>query len=69
MGFELDGETDVMKPWSWLAFALLLAVWASGVVAQQAEEPDPPVDQAEGCRIGVDEMEQFRRSRRLTKSR
>ena len=58
-----------MKPWSWLAFALLLAVWASGVVAQQAEELDPPFDQAEGCRIGVDEMEQFRRSRRLTKSR
>ena len=68
MGYERVGETEVMKPWSWLAFGLLLAVWASGVVAQQAEEPDPPADRAEDCRIGVDEMEQFRRSRQLTKS-
>ena len=68
MGFERDGETEVMKPSSWLVFGLLLAVWASGVVAQQAEKPDPPVDGAEECRIGVDEMERFRRSRRLTKS-
>ena len=68
MDFELDGETEVMKPWSWLAIGLLLAVWASGAVAQQAEEPDPPVDRTEECRIGIDEMERFRRSRRLTKS-
>ena len=68
MGFELDGETEVMKPWSWLVIGLLLAVWGSGVVAQQAEEPDPPSDRTEECRIGVDEMERFRRSRRLTKS-
>ena len=68
MGFELDGETESMKSWSWLAFGLLLAVWASGVVAQQAEEPDPPADRTEECRIGVDEMERFRRSRRLSKS-
>ena len=68
MDFERDGVTEVMKPWTWLVFGLLLAVWASGVVAQQAEEPDPPADRAEDCRIGVDEMERFRRSRRLTKS-
>ena len=68
MGFQRDGETEVMKPWSWLAIGLLLAVWASGVVAQQAEEPDPPADRADECRIDVDEMERFRRSRRLTKS-
>ena len=68
MGFELEGETEFMKPCSWLAIGLLLAVWPSGVVAQQAEEPDPPADRAEECRIGVDEMEQFRRSRQLTKS-
>ena len=68
MGFELDGETEVMRPWSWLAIGLLLAVWASGVVAQQAEETDPPIDRTEEFRIGVDEMEQFRRSRQLTKS-
>ena len=68
MDFELDGETEVMKPWFWLGFELLLAVWGSGVVAQQAEEPDPPADRAEDCRIGVNEMERFRRSRRLTKS-
>ena len=68
MDFELDGETEVMKPWSWLGFGLLLVVWAFGVVAQQVEEPDPPVDRTEDCRIGVDEMERFRRSRRLTKS-
>ena len=65
---ELDGEMEVMKPWSWLGFGLLLVVWAFGVVAQQVEEPDPPVDRTEDCRIGVDEMERFRRSRRLTKS-
>ena len=57
-----------MKPWSWLVIGLLLVVWPFGVVAQQAEEPDPPADRAEECRIGVDEMEQFRRSRQLTKS-
>ena len=68
MGFELEGEKEFMKPWSWLVIGLLLAVWPSGVVAQQAEEPDPPADRAEDCRIGVDEMEQFRRSRQLTKS-
>ena len=33
MGFELDGEMEVMKPWSWLAIGLLLVVWAAGVVA------------------------------------
>ena len=53
-----------MKPCSWLAIAVMLSLWASGVVAQQAEEPD----RAEDCRIGVDEMEHFRRTRRLTKS-
>ena len=68
MGFQLDGETEFMKPWSWLVIGLLLAVWPSGVLAQQAEEPDLPADRAEECRIGVDEMEQFRRSRQLTKS-
>ena len=68
MGFELDGETEVMKPWSWLAMGLLLVAWTSGVVAQQAEEPDLPADRADECRIDVDEMERFRRSRRLTKS-
>ena len=68
MGFELDGEMEVMKPWSWLAIGLLLVVWTAGVVAQQAEESDPPADWAEDCRIGVDEMERFHRSRRLTKS-
>ena len=68
MGLELAGETEVMKPWSWLAIGLLLVAWTSGVVAQQAEEPDPPADQTKACRIGVDEMEQFRRRRRLTKS-
>ena len=68
MGFELEGQTEFLKPWSWLVVGLLLAVWASGVLAQQAEEPDPPADRAEDCRIGVDGMEQFRRSRQLIKS-
>lgn len=57
-----------MKPCSWLAIAVMLSLWASGVVAQQAEEPDQPADRAEDCRIDVDEMEHFRRTRRLAKS-
>ena len=60
-----------MKPRYWLAIGLMLLVWAVGVVAQQAvepDQPDQPADRAEGCRIGVDEMENFRRTRRLTKS-
>ena len=64
MGFELDGETEFMKPCSWLVIGLLLVVWASGVVAQQAEEPD----RGEDFHVGVDEMQQFRRSRPLPKS-
>ena len=57
-----------MKPCSLLAIALMLSLWASGVVAQQTEEPDQPADRAEDCRIDVDEMEHFRRTRRLAKS-
>ena len=68
MGFELDGETEFMKPWSWVAIGLLLPLWTSGVVAQQAEELNQQADRTEDCRIHVDEMETFRRTRRLTKS-
>jgi len=67
-GHELAGEMPSMKPRYWLAIGLMLPLWAAGVVAQQAVEPDQPADRAEGCRIGVDEMEKFRRTRRLTKS-
>ena len=39
-----------MKTWFCLGIGLLLAFCASRVVAQQAEEPDPPAD---GLRIVV----------------
>ena len=67
-GLELHGEKEMMKLCNWLALGLLLAVSASGVVAQQAEESDQPGERAQNCRIRVDEMEQFRRNRRLTKN-
>ena len=63
-----------VKPKYSLVIGLMLLIWAPGVVAQQAvepdqpDQPDQPADRAEGCRIGVDEMENFRRTRRLTKS-
>ena len=70
-GHELAGEMPSVKPKYWLVIGLMLLIWPPGVVAQQAVEPDQadqPADRAEGCRIGVDEMENFRRTRRLTKS-
>ena len=70
-GHELAGEMPSVKPKYSLVIGLMLLIWAPGVVAQQAvepDQPDQPADRAEGCRIGVDEMENFRRTRRLTKS-
>ena len=70
-GHELARETPSMKPRYWLVIGLMLLVWAAGVVAQQAvepDQPDQPADRAEDCRIRVDEMEHFRRTRRFTKS-
>ena len=57
-----------MNRWWRLAMGVLLALWAQGAVAQPAEEPDQPAERAVDCRIDVDEMERFRRTRQLTKN-
>ena len=57
-----------MKPCSWLAIAVMLSLWASGVVAQQTEDSDPAADKTVDCRISVEDMERFRRTRQLNKN-
>jgi hypothetical protein len=57
-----------MKNWYWMALGLHLACTASVVVAQQTEQPDQPAERTLDCRISVEDMERFRRTRQLNKN-
>ncbi len=51
-----------------MVLGLHLMFTASVVVAQQTEDSDPAADKTVDCRISVEDMERFRRTRQLNKN-